>query len=617
MLPKRFYLGRERLKNYIFNSRHRVQFLTEMVAILGAGLATVLLFFRYGFHLSVSEEAFIFRAFDAIFALFVVIYGINVFYDRNWRAYLRRTPLEGLLMGGILGHGIINLLFDTKLLFLFLEWLAVKRPALSYQHAVSLVALLLIGTVITKGTTRLSEINFKPSTTFLLSFIFLILGGAGLLMLPTMTNVEGGISFLDALFTSTSASCVTGLIVLDTPTDFTFKGQLVILFLIQLGGIGLVSFATFFATFLSKGVGLKHQLIIQDYLNSETLVSTTSLLRKIIFITLGIEAIGAVLIYFSWDEELMAEYAFKTWGEKVYFSIFHSISAFCNAGFSLFSGGMNDTVFQTHRMYLLHFVLVVIILFGGLGYTSIEEIFSIKNIKDRLKNPWKKLGISSKINLYSQMGLLAIGTVAFMLLEFDKLTDRTVIEAFVTALFQSAVTRTAGFNSVDFEVLEPSTLLIFIFLMFVGGASGSTAGGIKLATGVILFVAAISTIRRQENLVIGKRTISEELVRKAFAIFIFAVAYNFVSILLLMLTETPSNPQDTKFMLKIFFEQVSAFATVGLSMNLTGELSAMGKVIIICSMYLGRVGTLTLAFALSNSVVSNSYRYPNAHIMVG
>ncbi|WP_375559240.1 TrkH family potassium uptake protein [Bernardetia sp. OM2101] len=609
---------RERFQNHVFESRDRILLLIKTLSVICSAIALGFLVYRYGFHVDAPIERVIFGTLDIIFFAFAIFFIFRVIYDSHWIDFLRKNWFEALLIAFVIFCGIINYILNFRITYYYFELLGFSNPELSNQHFLSIYMLLMIGLDLTRITTHLSEISYKPATTFLLSFVLLILMGAGLLMLPTMTPGKTSLDLIDAIFTSTSASCVTGLIVVDTATAFTLKGQIVILVLIQLGGIGMVSFATFFASFLTQGVGIKHQSIIQDYLSSESLVSATKLLRKVVLITLFIELLGTIGIYYAWDEELWEQsQQFEDVGQKIFFSFFHSVSAFCNGGFSLFSGGMADTNYKIDRMYNLHFIIVWIVVLGGLGYTTIEDIFSFRSIKERFVKPWKQWNVVTKINVYTTMTLLVIGTIGFLLLEIEKLTDRTIIQAFVTALFQSMTTRTAGFNTMDFEALNPATIMMCLVLMFIGASSGSTAGGIKITTFVLVFVAAVASIRRQERIVIANRTIPDELIRKAFAIFIFAIAYNILAIFLLLLVQEPSSPNDTKFILKIIFEQVSAFATVGISMNLTGELSFWGKVIIIMSMYLGRVGTLTLALALSNAVVTNSYRYPNAHVMVG
>ncbi len=544
--------------------------------------------------------------------------------------------------------GVINKVFEFKPILYYFELFSFSDPEKSYHDFLSFYLIILLGIELTKVSTKISDLDFKPASTFIFSFVILIGIGTGLLMLPAMTNGgSGGITyrdsmpFIDALFTSVSASCVTGLAVVDTTTYFTLKGQLVIMMLIQFGGIGIVSFATF----LNKGVGLKHQSIIQDVLSSESLTSAKTLLRKIIIITLTIELLGCIFLFFSWDESLQ----FRSLGQKIFYSVFHSISAFCNAGFSLFPNGLftNDIpdsealkfpsgqpVFlgsrvEVHNMYNLHFIIALLIILGSVGFGTIEDLLTPSKIRERLAQPWKPLKISTRIAVQSTIVLVVVGTVGFMILEANQLRDRTIIQALNTSFFQSVTCRTAGFNTMNFaeptlpgEVLEPgepvgmqyATIILCMFLMFIGAAPGSTGGGIKSSTFWLIFRSSFASIKGQERIEIGKRTIPNDLVRKAYSIFMFATTYNIIAVFLLSITEA-GNPEIS--ILEIVFEQISAFATAGLSLGITSDLSVWGKWIIIFSMYIGRVGTLTLALALSNKVKTNSYRYPDGHVMVG
>ncbi|GAB4337678.1 MAG: hypothetical protein OHK0038_16190 [Flammeovirgaceae bacterium] len=582
-----------------------------------------LIIYRYGFLLDDEEIDKIFLRLDVVFAIFALNFFVRVLFETKKRAYLRSVWFEALTNILLVVNGILNYTLGYKPFLHFFEYFEYSNPALSYQHLVSLYMLLMVGQEITKSAGRISQLNFKPATTFIWSFVILIgLGTAGL-MLPASTSNGEGAPFLTALFTATSASCVTGLGLEDTGRYFTFKGQLIIAFLCQIGGIGIVSFATFFATFLSKGVGLKHQTMIQDQLSSEDLQATKGLMRKIIFITLTIEIIGAIFIYHSWHPDLI----FDSFSQKLWFSVFHSVSAFNNAGFSLFKDNYftnelsDGTLFKTvgmdiniRSMYGLHFVTAIIIIFGGIGYTTIEDMLSLKQIKDRIKNPWKELKVNSKIGIQATIFLIVLGTVAFMILEFDKLRDRTIDEALITAFFQSVVTRTAGFNSMDISALATPTAILVMLMMFVGAAPGSTGGGIKCSTFYLIMLASISNIKGNDRFVIENRTIPNDVVIKAFAVFMFAATYNVVAIMFLSISES-DNPNIN--ILQIAFEQVSAFSTTGLSMGITSALSSTSKYIIILSMFIGRVGTLTLALALSNTVKTTAYRYPEGHVMVG
>ena len=596
---------------FIVKQNELVNLIIRRVAQLNTAIAIFILIYRYGFLLSEVEALGVFEFLDWQFFIYVIIFILRFIfsYDRNY--FIKEERLELILISGIALYGLINYLFNFRLALYYLQLFSASSPDISYQHFLSVFMLILNILQISKSANSVSELKLKPATTFVMSFVILILGGAGALMLPAMTT-QGGMPFIDALFTSASASCVTGLIVVDTASYFTFKGKLVIMFLIQLGGLGIVVFATFFSSFLSSGVSLKQQSIMQDFLSSENLASAKELLRKVVFITLLVEFIGFILIFFSWDEELWdSEQQFKSLGEKIFFSVFHSISAFCNAGFSTFKDGMYNLEMKTQRLYLVHFILSWLVIFGGLGFTVIEDIFHPKNIKKRFLTPWKKLTNNTAITLRYTFILVAVGTIAFMVFEFQQLRDRTIIEAFVTAFFQSVVTRTAGFNSMDFATLQNATIILCIFLMFIGAGSGSTAGGIKVTTFVVILFSSIANIRGQKNIHIERRTIPTEIVNRAFAILMFAVSYNSLAIFLLSITEAE------KDILMVAFEQVSAFATVGLSMGITAKLSFLGKLIITISMFVGRVGTVTLALALSKQAASTAFEYPKTHLMIG
>ncbi|MGB0521567.1 MAG: TrkH family potassium uptake protein [Flammeovirgaceae bacterium] len=630
-----------RLNKLLYGWKDGTLGFVSAISVITVIVAVFHLIYRYGFILTQLEIDNVYSNLDIIFFIFALVYLIRLLFAIQRIDYLKRTWFECVLIMFILANGVANKVFDLKIILYYLELFSVEHSIKSYQDILSLYLTVLIGLELIKISTRISDLNFKPAATFIFSFIILILIGTALLMLPAMTygtpdmSYRDSMPFLDALFTSVSASCVTGLAVVDTGTYFTFKGQLVIMFLIQLGGIGIVSFATFFATFLAKGVGIKHQSIIQDFLSSESLISAKALLRKVIFITISIEFIGFILIFFSWDESLH----FRSLGQKVFFSLFHSISAFCNAGFSLFSDGLytdmlasdtplfdgdGDRDVSVKKMYLLHFVIAILIVLGGIGFGTIEDVLSPSKIKDRLIHPWKDLKISSRIALQTTLWLILIGTVGFMVLESHQLRDRTIVEALNTSFFQSVTCRTAGFNTMDFSInsddgssedftggLQKPTIILCIFLMFIGACPGSTGGGIKSSTFFLIARSSFASIKGQERIEIGRRTIPNDLVRKAYSIFMFATTYNIIAIFILTITEAD------KDILAIVFEQVSAFATAGLSTGITSDLSSIGKIIIIISMYIGRVGTLTLALALSNKVITNSYRYPDGHVMVG
>ncbi|MCS7004217.1 MAG: Trk-type K+ transporter membrane component [Cytophagales bacterium] len=617
----------DKVNSFLYGIRTPILTFLKIISIFNVLIAVSLLIYRFGFHLSEEEVSNVLVRFDVLFLVFVTIYFLRMIFALNRKQYLKETQFEFLLCFFVFIHCLCVYLFDFIPNLWLMRLLKLKNPELSHQHILSFYMLLLVGLEVVKWSGKISELELKPATTFILSFLLLISMGTFLLMLPAMTQGKEGVSykesmpFLDALFTAVSASCVTGLAVEDTGTYFTFRGHLVIMVLMQLGGLGVVSFTTFFASYMAKGVSLKHQSIIQDFLGSETLIGAKDMLRKIVFITLLVESIGAILIFFSWDPNLQFKNGLS---DKVFYSIFHSISAFCNAGFCLFSDSLytdkewymtpeGETIYLNVReMYQLHFVIAIIIILGGLGFATIEDIYH--SLLAKVRRPWLLWNINTKVSVTATIILISLGLIGFFILEFDQLTNRTIIEALNTAFFQSVTTRTAGFNTMDFATLRTPTIILVIFLMFIGGCSGSTAGGIKTSTFYLIAKSAFDTIRGQQDVVIAYRKIENETIKKAYSVFMFATTYNVIAIFLLSITEA-DNPEIS--ILNIFFEQVSAFATVGLSMGITAKLSTLGKIIIIVSMFIGRIGTLTLALALSNRVVTNKFHYPKGYLMVG
>jgi len=621
----------EQINNVLYVRRDKwYSALSKVSAVSSVGGITVLVY-RFGFILTDYEYQVVSMLYNILFVLFFIKYLARYVLSLEKLDFFRKNWFESTLNLLVLFHGAFAYVSNGMYpLLLLIEELGLSsQPLLLYDHLLSLTLTLLVGIEVTKLSARLSELNIQPAASFIYSFVLLIGSGAFMLMLPAMSVTHEGLSLLDALFMSVSASCVTGLAVVDVGTYFSFKGQLIIMLLAQLGGIGIISFATFFATFLSKGVGLKHQSIIKDHLSSESLVSAKGLLKKVIFITISIELIGFLIIFFSWGEDLK----FNTFGQKVFFSLFHSVSAFCNAGFSLFSDGLytnsiseGTAVFahgadvNVRRLYLLHLVIALLIILGGIGFSTIENLLSAIKKRKSLLIHSSDLSLSSRIVLSTTGLLLLLGTAGFMLLEAHQLTDRNILEALGTAFFQSVTTRTAGFHTMNFGGSETGvplanpTIILCLFLMFIGAAPGSTGGGIKNTTFFLIVIAAIANIRGKQRIEIYRRNISNQLVSKAYSVFMFATSYNILAVFLLSISES-GNEQIN--ILQIVFEQVSAFSTVGLSMGITSDLSAFGKLILIFSMFIGRVGTLTLALALSTKVISNSYRYPDGHVLVG
>ena len=588
----------------IYQSRTTAERASRILAIFSALVAFILVFYLFGFEPGESERNRVTQLIEVIFVLFLFNFIFKWVYANDRIKYLRARPLEALLMFIIFAELAGKLFFGYQLietLFINLGFLNFQPI---YQATVVIYMMVILLTEFTKVSVLISKLHLQPSTLFIGSFILLIGFGTGLLMLPAMT-VQGRMSFLDALFTSVSASCVTGLVVVDTATFFTIKGQVVILLLIQIGGLGIISFATSFANVISSGAGLRHQLIIQDMLSGENLLNTRKLLRRIVNITLLIELVCFIGVYFTWENV-----AFDSVGQRVFYSIFHAISAFCNAGFSLFSDGMYNAGLQT--AYVLHLVLMFAVIMGGLGFSTVQDLFSPKALRKRMEKPWIDWKLGTKISVFTSVLLLGVGTLGFLMLEQDTtLAGKSFGEQMIIAFFQSGSARTAGFNTVDIGAMTVPSLILMMFLMFIGASSGSVGGGIKTSTFYLVIASAFNTVRGYHRVEVGKRLIPNPVVFKALSIFLFAFLINTLAIFILSINE-PDIP-----VISLAFEQVSAFGTVGLSTGITAGLNSFSHVILIFSMFLGRVGPLTFALMLSTEAVSKSYRYPTAHVMVG
>jgi potassium uptake TrkH family protein len=460
------------------------------------------------------------------------------------------------------------------------------------------------------------RINFNrtllnPAQIFILSFLVMIFIGSFLLVLPNATY--DGISYSDALFTSTSAVCVTGLTVVDTATHFTLFGQTIIMILIQLGGLGILTFASYFSYFFKGGTTYENQFALSDMTNSRKLGEVFSTLKYIILITFGIEFISGLLIYLS-----VGSGSFNTHSERLFFSAFHSISAFCNAGFSTLSNSIYDTGFRYN--YYLQSVIILTFVLGGLGFPivvnilnyfkySVSKLFSFSSGKKRHR-PWI-LSLNSRINLITTLSITFIAFFAFYLLEYNNtLAEHNGFGKIVTSLFGATTPRTAGFNTVDTAAMAFPTLMMVMLLMWIGASPQSTGGGVKTSTFAIALLNILSLARGKSRIEIFRREIADVSVRRAFAI-IFLSFVVIVSAITLISIFDPG-----KKLLDIAFECFSAYGTVGLSFGITGDLSIAGKFVIIVVMFVGRVSTLSLLIALFRKIKHENYSYPKEEIII-
>ena len=460
---------------------------------------------------------------------------------------------------------------------------------------------------------RIKYIGLNPARLFVLSFLGLILIGTILLLLPISTT--GSISLIDALFTTTSAVCVTGLVALDTSKDFTLFGQTVIMVMIQAGGLGILTFASYFSYFFKGGSSYEDQLTIGNISNIEKIDEIFKTLKRILIITIGIEAVGAFFIFTSLSSALI-----PCLGDRIYFSVFHSISSFCNAGFSTLPHGIMENGYVDNYGFQLSLIFLFVL--GGLGFPIVINLLKylkhlirrtflqIFNHKKDVYKPWvMKLG--SKINLITTFSLIVIGTILIFINEYNNiLASHQGVGKFVTALFTATTPRTAGFNSIDFNQLHLSSLIIIIILMWIGASPASTGGGIKTSTFAIAVLNFISLARGRKNIEVCSREVSETSIRRAFAVMTLSVVVLAIGSLLI------SYFDEGLRLLDIIFESVSAYSTVGLSLGITPGLSSASKLVLIILMFIGRVTTLTLLIAFFKQVRMSNYTYPSEEILI-
>jgi len=444
-----------------------------------------------------------------------------------------------------------------------------------------------------------TQIRINPARLLLLSFLGMIFAGTVLLMFPASTVDHKGASFIDALFTASSATCVTGLIVQDTGSYFTFFGQLVILMLIQVGGLGIMTFSTLFAIILGQRLGLKHEENLREMMDQKSSQETYKLIIQIIRITLLFEGIGALILFLRWLPSMAPKTAF-------YAAVFHSISAFCNAGFSLFSQNLSIYVGDI----TVNLVIILLIIFGGLGFVVINDLIINLSSHNPLKIKISRLSVHSKLVLITTAILIIFGTFFVFFFEFDNtMLAFPLPTKFLAAVFQSVTFRTAGFNTIDFGKCTDITLFIGILLMFIGASPASTGGGIKTTTFAVLVLSVRSLLQSKDKVEIYQRTIPPQTVYKSIAIALFS--FTFISSFCVLLLAT----QKGSF-IQILFEATSAIGTVGVSTGITSKLTGFGKLLISILVYVGRVGPLTVALALGE-VRKVNIQYPTTRISVG
>ncbi|EYE89438.1 V-type sodium ATP synthase subunit J [Fervidicella metallireducens AeB] len=445
---------------------------------------------------------------------------------------------------------------------------------------------------------RLNLFNLQPVQILAIGFATVILMGAILLKLPIATRQGISTPFLDCLFTATSAVCVTGLAVVDTGTYWSTFGQIVIMLLIQIGGLGFMTFASFFAVLLGKKISLKERLVMQEAYNSFNIQGMVKLMFYVIGITFSIEGVGAVLL----ATQFIPEYGLK---KGIYYSIFHAVSAFCNAGFDLIGDFRSLTPYVDNTVITLTIGGLIVV--GGLGFIVITELINTRTLK--------RLTLHTKVVLLTTGFLILAGTILFFIFEYNNpktMGGLGLKGKILASLFASITPRTAGFNTIPLDTMTNSGKFLTIILMFIGASPGSTGGGIKTTTAMLIFLTVIAVIHGREDTELFKKRFGKNLVYKAFSIVTISMTLITAVVMILSVTEAATP-------IEIVYEAVSAFGTVGLTLGLTTRLTTIGKIIIVFTMYIGRVGPLTFALAIAHRQLNakNSIRYPEDKIIVG
>jgi trk system potassium uptake protein TrkH len=561
------------------------------VAVTTAVVGTALL--QLGFYKQILSDTQTYLILVTAVFFFIVEKFIRFFNARSKKDYLRFFWFE----------------------FVFIILFAVLYFSAGVLWALGVYLLLQIITKVCRTMVNLAAAGKSPAIALTGSFVVLTLGGAVLLTLPRCCTQPA--NFIDALFTSTSAICVTGLATQNIGTDFSIVGQTVILCLIQLGGLGIVIFGAVFALLFGQALNVRQAAAMQDLLSAQTTSKIANIIAFVFTATIGIEAVGAICLYNMWD---LAAPLPAHIGSKWFCSIFHSVSAFCNSGLGLFP----DSFVKYNFDWRIYGVVCPLIILGGLGFGVLKNLYDIfaNKIKYlfnvKFHSLTKKLHHSSpqKTELQTKIVLLvtAILIVSGMagLLIIQNNTGKSHIDL-ADAFFQSVTARTAGFNTIDINALSVPAKMILIILMFIGGSPGGTAGGIKTVTLAIIVMAVYATVRKRAEVEIFKRCVPLVTIGKALTVVSLFTVVLFSATFLLTITERHNNFDASAIM----FEATSALGTVGLSCGITPSLTTAGKIIIIITMLIGRLGPLTLLAVLTFNIKPTRYNYPTEAVVVG
>jgi trk system potassium uptake protein TrkH len=566
-----------------------------------AGVAAASLVLEYGFFLNRAETDLLHLIDLSVVVVFVADALIRFGLARRKLSFLRQRWPSFVILGIIVAQLVVVFQLQARgWLPAFLEARSVLSLTKAYIIVIQIYLVILIVGQAVRANRGIASLRIRPARTVMFSFVLLILLGTLLLLTPRAT-VAGRIDLVDALFTATSSICVTGLVVVDTGGFFSGLGQGVILTLIQIGGLGLITFTAFFAIVMRRGLGVRETMVLRGVLTFESIGTIGRTLRYMIGITFLMEAAGASLLF------LATRHDFGSIRGAAGTSVFHSVSAFCNAGFSLYT-----TSFRKYAANVpVNLIMMSLIVIGGLGFPVIMNVLGRRVLVPGAPRYRSRWSLHSRIVLVMTATLLALGAVAFLVLERDGvLAGQTLGQRLLASTFASVTARTAGFNTVSTGALAAPTLFLLAALMFIGGSPGGTAGGVKTSTMGIVLASIRSMFGGTGRVELFRRRVPDRIVREALVVVAMGILVVAVgSFVLLAVEDLPLRD--------VLFEVVSAFGTVGLSTGVTPTLSAAGKIALMLIMLTGRIGPLTLALAIGQRTETQFYDYPSESVVIG
>lgn len=568
------------------------------------------LIYQYGFELTPETADKLNTLYKAVWIVFLADMSLHwlLEYADTRKKYRKLAWVLSILLYLTLVPVIFHRPEDNGSILMFWE---ILHSRLYHVVVLSVLSLLQLS----NGLVRLLGKRTNPSLILAVSFFIIILVGTGLLMLPRCTI--SGISWVDSLFISTSAVCVTGLTSVDLTTTFTTEGFVVILLLIQIGGLGVMTLTSFFALFFMGNTSLYNQLVVRDMVNSKSLGSLLSTLLYTLGFTLVIETMGMITIWLSIHGTMEMNLE-----EELAFAVFHSVSAFCNAGFSTLPGNLgNPLMMNNHNLFYV--LISVLVILGGIGFpilVNLKEIifYRLKRMtqfllrKNKVSAQSVQLyNLNTRIVVTMTFLLLAVGTLILLAFEWNHaFAGMSIAEKCTHAFFNAACPRTAGFSSVDFSLFGIQSILIYILLMWIGGGAQSTAGGIKVNAFAVVILNLAAVIRGSQRVEVHGRELAHDSIRRSNATVVMSLIILFVSIFLLSWLE-PTLP-----LLSLTFEAVSALSTVGSSLNLTPLLQESSKLVIVVLMFVGRVGLITMMLGIVKQKKNTKYKYPSDNIII-